>query len=284
MNASGIISSLQTERIEFPPETYLSAAQITTFYEKGYVIVKHAYTPAEVQEMAACVDRMLQRIAQEPLEATDNKKAAYIDGSQVVYTKGERLSIARVSGCGSMEPQLMEVLRSDKMVYTFLDLLNGDELEHLVCQFHPKLQGDGVFFRKHRDSDNRRLFDPDWQDIKGNGSYAVAIIAIDPMTQENGGLIIDKKSFPVPQAESEEVAVVMNPGDVLFMHPDILHWSGPNNSSQSRRTLLTGFCAAGANHKNYPGDCTNDLISVKDGRVVASAAPWKQLGDRNFNV
>ncbi len=281
-------SSSLTEVIERIPSTFLSAADIVAYYEQGYVIVKGAYSAREVREMSDTVNVMMARIFCQLSTATsmEKKQAAYIEGSQVVFTKteGKPASISRIVGCGSMDPSLLELLRSDKMVYTFLDLLNCEEMEHLICQFHPKLPGDNTSFPKHRDSDIRRKFDPEWKDVKGNGSYAIAIIAVDPMTPENGGLIIDKKSFPNQGTESEEVAVKLAPGDMIFMHPDIVHWSGPNISAISRRTLLTGFCVAGANHKNYPGNCTNDLISVEAGRVRAQAAPWKKMDDQSFTV
>lgn len=63
-----------------------------------------------------------------------------------------------------------------------MELLGTNDLEHLICQVHPKLPGDGVSYPAHKDIQFRRQFDPDWQDILGNGSYAICIIPVDPMS------------------------------------------------------------------------------------------------------
>jgi ectoine hydroxylase-related dioxygenase (phytanoyl-CoA dioxygenase family) len=99
------------------------------------------------------------------------------------------------------------------------------------------------------------------------------------MSPENGGLFIDKGSFPTNSGEEEILSLDLNPGDLLFMHPHLLHWSFENTSNKSRRTLLTGFCVHGANHRNYPGNCTNDVFHA-DGTITASE--WKTLDDESF--
>lgn len=139
------------------------------------------------------------------------------------------------------------------------------------------MPGDGVSFVKHRDWRYRKAFDPQWEDVGENGSYSVCIVAIDPMSSKNGGLIIDKKSFPFgSDNESEIVALTMEPGDILFMHPELLHWSAANQSTKSRRILLAGYCIYGANHCNYPGDCTNDIATKHQNGIDICKAPWKK--------
>ncbi|PCI93156.1 hypothetical protein COB11_05800 [Candidatus Aerophobetes bacterium] len=147
-----------------------------------------------------------------------------------------------------------------------------------------KVPDDGVAFVKHRDIRYRKQFDSAWEDVGGNGSYAVCIVAIDPMSKENGGLVIDKKSYP-KQHGCDIEALSMQPGDMLFMHPELLHWSEANFSSVTCRVLLAGYCVYGANHRNYPGDCTNDITlkrPFKNGSFEIQAAPWKVIGDTNF--
>jgi hypothetical protein len=63
-----------------------------------------------------------------------------------------------------------------------------------------------------------------------------------------------------------------------FMHPHLYHGSGPNTSpTASRKTLLTGFCAFGANHMAYPGAYVNTRLTLReDGSIVITPAPWSQ--------
>ncbi len=66
------------------------------------------------------------------------------------------------------------------------------------------------------------------------------------------------------------------PGDMLFMHPNLYHGSGPNESkTQGRRTLLSGFCAYGANHQAYPGAGVSVRATLKDGEITLQPAPWQ---------
>ena len=287
-------------------ETYLSENDSAIFYDQGYVVVKQAYDTQEIRRMADLTNGMIERIVSEFLQGGSagdfseiNKEyQVYLDGSQVVFKKTENgISILRVVGCGSMQPALQTVLRSDKMVNTFFNLLECESLEHIICQFHPKEPSDGVKFSAHRDIKYRKLFDPNWTDINGQGSYAISIIAVDRMTQENGGLWVDNNDYALLKRNSENIKNIPNqkdqnrvylemaPGDILFMHPHLLHGSGSNTSQSSRHTLLTGFCIYGANHENYPGNCTNDVLTrTDDSKFMIKSADWKVENDPRFGL
>ncbi|MCH9614861.1 MAG: hypothetical protein SP4CHLAM1_17500 [Chlamydiia bacterium] len=265
--------------------SYLSSSEIEQYYKQGYFVKKAALSAEVVSELDLASDLLLDRVLDELSKDTYPEMASnqttYIDGTQIVFVKKENSapSIKRMVGCGSIEPSFMNVLRSKKMVETYFALLGTNAIEQLVCQFHPKVPGDGVHFVKHRDMQYRKAFDPKWEDLGENGSYAVCIIAIDPMSEDNGGLVIDKKSYPVADGSDIE-ALTMEPGDMLFMHPEILHWSEANLSTIRRRVLLAGYCVYGANHRNYPGNCTNDVISKASYQV--EPAPWKVMDDESF--
>lgn len=278
--ASGILPA--------PREAYLSSEDVKTFYEQGYVVVKQAFRAQEITMMERLTNDVLHRIKGQQEIMT--KPGSYLlDGTQIVIKQSENgTSISRVVGCGSMEPELLKILRSEKMVDTFFQLLGCEQIEHMICQFHPKEPNDGIFYRPHRDIENRQLYDENWKDVNGKGSCAVAIIAIDPMSRNNGGLWVDSEEFKrsqgdfqklagIPSAEDQQqMFLEMDPGDLLFLHPLILHGSGPNTGAISRRTLLSGFCVMGANQKKYPGECVNDVLSKNsnDG-FRTEPAPWK---------
>jgi ectoine hydroxylase-related dioxygenase (phytanoyl-CoA dioxygenase family) len=98
---------------------------------------------------------------------------------------------------------------------------------------------------------------------------------IDPMNKENGGLWVDKNNFK-SEGPEELVWLEALPGDMLFMHPNLYHGSGPNESkTNGRRTLLTGFCAYGANHKAYPGAGVSVRVTLTD-KISLQASPWQQ--------
>ena len=261
---------------------YLTAEEIALFYQQGY-LYKPQCLKAETMEklsleITGLIDRSLDMI-QSSKNCTD--QILYIDGSRIVYQSNpdQSVSIARINGCAGMQPSLLETIRSDLMVHTFFELLGTRDLEHLISQIHPKLPGDGIGYPRHRDIQFRKSFDPDWEDILGNGSYAICIIPIDPMTPENGGLWIDRNNYPEPKGEEEDLIwIYAEPGDLLFMHPHLYHGSAPNPSpTSSRKTLLTGFCAFGANHQTYPGAHVNTHLQLtENGEILITPAPWSQ--------
>ncbi|CAM9399900.1 unnamed protein product, partial [Ectocarpus fasciculatus] len=274
---------------------HLTPEEIRRFHENGYFIKKAGLMGAEGSALSEYTDQAIETACR-AIEGTglvgclDGESTVVCDGSRVVYrtaaaTGKTDYSIARVNGVCGMQPALRNTLRSDKMLHTFFDLLGADDIEHLIAQLHPKRAGDGICFPSHRDIDFRRVFDPNWVDVAGNGSYAICIIPLDRMTRENGGLYIDTNSFGNTEETSEETLlwVEADPGDLIFLHPYILHGSGPNESTTlNRRTLLTGYCAFGANHKAYPGAEVNTRFTRQrqdgdniPGTITIRNSPWK---------
>ncbi len=265
----------------------LTDQDIETYYSQGYFIKKRYLSCHEIQEVDrlsfSLIEKSLDFIQDESIPFKEATQIKYLNGAQIVFKKSEDSlpSIFRIPSCADLEPKLSEILSSKTLIETFFHILNCDDLEQIICQFHPKRPLDGITFPKHVDSDNRKFFDPAWTDIAGNGSCAIAIIAVDPMSKENGGLFIDIGSYP-EKGEEQPLEVILEPGDLLFLHPEIIHWSSENTSDRSRRTLLSGFCVFGANHKNYPGNGTNNCYKKKGTEIEIREAPWKLLNQESF--
>lgn len=262
---------------------YLSQSDIDLFFQQGYILKTQAITGAELEQLkmdvSQTIDRAVAEIYQDKNHSlADQDQLFYINGSRVVYKHrpDESISIARINGCCGMEPNLLNTVRSEKMLHTYFELLGTKDLEHIISQIHPKLPGDGIAYPKHQDIQFRKNLDPNWEDILGNGSYAICIICLDHMSKDNGGLWIDINSYPRQDQEEDVMWLEAMPGDILFMHPLLYHGSGTNNSpTESRKTLLTGFCAFGANHRPYPGAMVNTHIHLEDdGSITITDAPW----------
>jgi len=264
---------------------FLTQEEIALFYKQGYLLKPHVLNEIEINQLNEQITTIVHRSLEEIQQSSDpifseSEQMLYIDGSRIVFKRRPdgSTSIARINGCSGIEPALLKTVRSEKMAHTFFELLGTSDLEHLISQIHPKIPGDQIAFPRHRDIQFRKSFDPEWQDILGNGSYAICFIPIDPMTPENGGLWIDANNYPESQGVDEErVWIHAEPGDLLFMHPYLYHGSGPNLSNSSRKSLLTGFCAFGANHKAYPGAHVNAHLALLDGeKIVIEQAPWSE--------
>eukprot|EP00164_Ancoracysta_twista_P008454 GFYU01012243.1.p1 GENE.GFYU01012243.1~~GFYU01012243.1.p1 ORF type:complete len:561 (-),score=133.46 GFYU01012243.1:169-1851(-) len=202
-----------------------------------------------------------------------------------------RVSLMRAVGCQSFEPSLQPLLMKDATVHTVAHLLKTTTFENMIMQFHAKEPGDGVSFVAHRDIQYRLGFDALWHDVTPErlGSYAVGIVAVDPMTEENGGLYVvrgshkdydfsavvpaDDNKLDTEQLKShpDAVPICLSPGDVAFMHPYLLHWSPENTSHTARRSFVLGNCSTYANHKPYPGHLSNCVYRVEGVEAVEGA-------------
>ena len=265
----------------------LTDEEVSLYYEQGYFIKKGYLSSTEITVIdelsSSLITKSLSFINNDSIPFSDQIQIGYLQGAQLVFKKTIEAPpcIFRIPGCVDLEPKLMHTLASKKLLDTFFHLLACDDLEQIICQFHPKMPHDGVNFPRHIDKDNRQFFDPNWEDIAGNGSCAVAVFAIDPMSKENGGLFIDTGSYPL-QGKEKALEVIMEPGDLLFIHPEIIHWSCENTSNKSRRTLLSGFCVFGANHRNYPGNATNNCYKKVGEDIEVRPAPWKEVSQGEF--
>ena len=253
------------------------------FFEKnGYVILRALYSHEEISQIKSAIDRLIQTANQicKDLEWVGEKR--FLDEHKTLYVLKKPSAaldpqILRIVGCGGSEATLLEMSRKAELLRVFGDLFGVDKFEQIICQSHIKKPHDGVSFDPHRDVEFRKSFDPEWKDILQNGSYAVACIAVDDCSAENGGLeVVPGSHHEVVSLEHLELAKntlteeqkslaiipILQKGDVLIMHAHLIHWSRANVSEQSRYTLLSGLCAVGANHAQYPGSRVNEIVQV----------------------
>lgn len=255
----------------------LTKDEIHDFYEKGYVIVRQLYTPAEIDQISSYANR-LENAAEELGKSLDEKattQSIMHKGTQFVLKKEEgRTEIHRLVWVGAAEPMLLQLGRKKELLECVGQLLKTSEGDHLINQLHFKRpdKDKSVRFNIHQDIENRVSFDPDWQDVNGQGSFVQTLTAVDEMTEQNGPLkVINglpkegnlglKNKTP---EEREQIAskygpwqtLTLKPGDVLLMHPLSIHKSDVTQASEpsdKRRLFINGFACPEANKKPYPG-------------------------------
>ena len=265
---------------QFASGSPLSEQDWQNFFQKGYCVIRSLLSAKELLETRNALDDLLS-LAQK----ASNDEGANFDG--ITWREGAKFvlktdnnaqleQLHRVCGCGSANPVLLASSRHPKLLNAFADILMSENFEQLICQFHPKLPGDNVTFKPHRDVEFRLNGDSNWADVNGWGSYVVAVIAIDSAGADNGGLTLAPGSHhnvglntikPAsthfqPEWHLNTVQPDLAAGDALLMHPYLVHWSGANTGKIPRFSLLSGVSSPGANHNNYPGDCTNEIISA----------------------
>lgn len=264
-------------------KTLLTPEQIALFYKQGFLILRNVYDPAVLATLRQQCDKLTHAGLKYQAMANERHSTAVCDrfvhfqqGTKFVFRRGDssQWALSHVVGCDGMAPDLTEYLRSVQLVHTFADLMHAERLQHLLCQFHPKLPGSGIVFNPHRDIQHRINYATraggQWQDTNGEGSYVVGIIAVDSMAPSNGGLYAlagshhhkdgphDSDSecdFDSLQEHPNCEPLMLAAGDMVFLHPYLLHWSGQNQAAdKTRYTLITGYCIAGANPNHNPTD------------------------------
>jgi ectoine hydroxylase-related dioxygenase (phytanoyl-CoA dioxygenase family) len=168
---------------------------------------------------------------------------------------------------GAAEPNLLKYGEDPKLLKICSAILGSNKMEQLICQGHYKLAGDQVKFDWHQDCQHRGYGTPDWVDINGRGSYVQTLMAIDEVTADNGPVLfvprsVKDKSLNLDRHEDptflfdvkSAVPMLMQPGDIAFFSPYVVHGSKPNTSGGSRRVFINGFAYPGANRRQYPGE------------------------------
>jgi ectoine hydroxylase len=263
----------------------LSAEDVATFHAHGVVVVRGLFSAAEVDVARAAFERLWARAQQLRTTGTHD------DALFVLQPRVNDVVVQRIVWAGGAEQELLRLGQDARLVEPALQLLGTSSCDHLLNQAHFKMPGDGVAFDWHQDIQHRDKGPGTWHDVTGRGSYVQTILLVDDMNADNGplqflpddavpldarGRLItghdDYSATPTTtptttagatllptSATSSSVdasrAVTMTgkAGDVLFFGPNAVHGSLPNVSTSSRRVLINGYAAPGANGRVYPG-------------------------------
>ncbi len=210
----------------------LSAEQVATYNEKGFVRRFVVYEPAQAQEIRSYFDRLLEK---------------------TVASGGNSYSIstAHMKYAG-----VFDILTNPVIVNHVADLL-GDDVVAWGSHFFCKMPGDGRAVAWHQDASYWPL----------SPSHAVTVwLAIDDADLENGcmkfiagshhsGHLTYRKSSPeehnvldqtVENAESFGSVVVddLQAGEASIHNDLLLHGSDPNSSTRRRCALTLRYAAA----------------------------------------
>lgn len=239
-----------------------AAAAAAYYWDQGYAVFKQVWTPAEIAEAHAATDRVKARGLAHG--------QGYRHGNQVYWHVQDPHIGPNIIGMQwpSYDEPLLEAMRRDPRMLRILEPLIGRNARQIINQLHWKTPGCQFLVNFHRDRENRKP-DEAFRDLAT--SYIQTGTAIDPMTPENGALLVIPNSHRRPAtqlkragqsnfgggdwnldmlanegySEADLVPVYAEPGDVALWHVDTIHGSARNDSATLDRCLyINGYVDA----------------------------------------
>lgn len=228
--------------------------------EHGYAILRSVYQAADVQRIAAEMDRLKAESAQ--------YRASYRDRNVVWVIRPHRAlgRHLRFLHWPSYISPLLAQYRIDRRQLQVVEPLLGANLKQIANQVTWKTPGsDDTVFGFHQDARFRRPAEA-FRELET--SYLQTFLAIDPHTTGNGCLKVYPGShklglldLPADRSVLDQdyenaaleqygldpeavVDVVLEPGDMVIWTPHLLHGSGPNRSTTDRRSYVNGYVIA----------------------------------------
>jgi phytanoyl-CoA hydroxylase len=245
----------------------ITKADITSFWEQGYMVIDNVFTPEEVHtSLEAIMDIILERVTGPHLQFVKPL-------SQLKDDTEKELAIRKIDRFVEHEPRLHDIAYHEGL----LQLLGS-----LFSDTAKLVQEQGILKPPHGGAEK-----PWHQDMAyGNLTYEKPVIgvwiALDPADIDNGCMHVIPRSHmngPIPhyavrdwqvcdsnvQVE-QDVIVPLAPGGILVFHGMLVHGTPPNFSAKRRRSLQFHYApevAAKISPKEYKRWFTNEMTKAE---------------------
>lgn len=219
----------------------------------GFQVFRHALSPSWLQRARDAVASIIRQYrANEPLAQQNGvslgefalakpERNPGIDGSKLInepFIIGDMLALDRRFVSLLSEEPLWSIAAN------LLDTQAGNIVFH-YANLTRKPAGTGPAISWHRDNENT-FFCPE------DDSFLRLLIPLQGMSQENGGTAVVPGSHlddSMDKNTLDKDAIVhpdVEAGDVLAIHPRLLHGGTPNRSHRERDVVIVQFGIAGA--------------------------------------
>lgn len=264
-----------------------SPAWIEEYWERGFVRIPGVFPAAEVAELGAYFDEVLERAARFRAIAKEG-----LTEYRIVPVAG-RPTLKFAKWAAASHAGLDRFRLSPRLLGLAMQAL-GPDLRSITNQMHYKNPGDGVSFQMHQDCAFRKP-DSAYRDLYGG--FLQTAIAVDPATAENGCLqmipyshrgkrpllaggyegwdanganrrVLERLAPPEPG--------LMDPGDVMIWNPFTIHGSQANRSSRSRRVYINGFARSGDTDHGVDAAVAGEAVPL----VVGPGTRWDAVEER----
>ncbi|HYG86730.1 MAG TPA: phytanoyl-CoA dioxygenase family protein [Azospirillum sp.] len=259
-----------------------SASEIRDAYRRdGFVVVRGVFSPAEMMDLAAAFDRQYEAGLKHPRSFRHgNFHVRVADDPRIGHT-------VRMVQWPSYGDAVLNGFRQDERLLRLMEPLIGRDVKQIINQMHWKPPGAaGGDYAFHQDSRFRRPREA-YRNL--GASYVQTGIAVDPHTAESGAMRLYPGSHLLGDLDlsprgrilgsgiaeealerhgldpSKLVDLTMEPGDVGFWHPHMVHGSAANRSAHDRRLYINGYVRA--------ADCDRGEWAWRNGRPVPLGEP-----------
>jgi hypothetical protein len=271
----------------------LTAAEIASYVREGFIIVRGLYSATETD------------VLREAIVGDD------VVASKVMAMKDGGGRATRLSLWHYVQPETVygALAAGRRMVHAARALMSAalqaeEEPYHIHTKVILKEPRTGGAFSAHQDFGYWHACGP----LDPHAMMSV-VVAVDAADAANGCMLVlarshrlgrlehghageqagaDPAMLEAARARLPTVTCELAPGDVLFTHSNLIHWSGPNNSDRWRRSIIVAFNGAG-NPPTAAGagliPMPHPLLEVDDARLLelgpaghtkdtADAASW----------
>ena len=248
---------------------------VANYHRDGYVILRRVFSAEEIQRIGAAIDQVYAE------GVAHGRSFRHGNLFYNVTPDASGRPLVRLAQWISYHQPVLNAVRLDPRFAALLEPLLGRDLKQIINQIHWKAPGVLGGFAWHQDA-RFRLPAEAYRNLAT--SYVQTGLAIDPHTPESGcmkfirgshlhgDLDFDTSTEVLGNAMSDAVLeqaglsskdlveVVLEPGDLAFWSPYLVHGSGANRSDHKRRLYINGYVRA--------ADCDRGEWAFRDGKPV----------------
>lgn len=215
----------------------LTERQLREYQRDGFVVVRQMYSPSEMTEISAAINRLSELVSNPPASGG----LYYLEDD--LKNPGRRI-LSRIEKFAEADETLRKLIYGERMIATSRQLL-GDAPVLFKEKINFKLAGGGGF-KPHQD------IQPGWDEYAPY--FLSVLVTIDRSDETNGCLelaaghhtrgMFGRKWKPLEGAELDGLNFVkypMMPGDVAFFDCFTPHQSEANMTEKPRRNLYLTF-------------------------------------------
>lgn len=220
--------------------TKLTVSQLSNYQLHGFLVLRHVFSPAEIQNLRNESERLLTE--RRDLINPNNLRCRYMAHHQT----GEPL-FEVFDPVNDISP-VCERFCEDPRIVSLVESLYGEP----ACLFKEKLifkPPGALGYKLHQDIPLA------WKDFPR--TFLTVLLPIDPSSEENGCtevfsgyhndfLSADGSVYMLPDDcvdEQRRTCLILNPGDIAVFHGLTPHRSASNQSGQMRRVLYISYNA-----------------------------------------